>query len=122
MNLIQSDLEKEIASLDKLDTLFYLQRKLQERLGQKYLEFDNEHFNLMFIGAITELCEMLENSKWKPWKKSSINNIKEIQNELIDVWHFIINLSLACNLDTETLVKKFIEKNKENNRRQKNGY
>ena len=73
MNLIQSDLEKELALSDKLETLFYLQKKLQNKLGYSFIEFNNEYFNLMFIGAITELCEMLEKTKWKPWKKSSKN-------------------------------------------------
>jgi dimeric dUTPase (all-alpha-NTP-PPase superfamily) len=122
MKLIQSDLEKELALTDKLETLFYLQKQLQIRLGYNFIEFNNEYFNLMFIGAITELCEMIEKTKWKPWKKSSKNDIKEIQKELIDVWHFIINLSIACNLEPDTLIKKFIEKNKENNKRQDNGY
>lgn len=122
MNIKQIKLNNEINMSDKLEMMFYLQKQLQKKLGYDFLEFNNEYFNLMFIGAITELCEMLENTKWKPWKKSSINNIKEIQKELIDVWHFLINLTLACNLEPNELYYEFINKNQENKERQKYGY
>lgn len=122
MKLLQNNLDYEMNLSDKLDMMFYLQKQLQYKLGYNFLEFDNNYFNLMFIGCITELCEVIENTKWKSWKKSSINDIKKVQKELIDVWHFLINLSIACNLEPNELYCEFLKKNQENNERQKNGY
>lgn len=108
--------------IDKLDYLFKIQTKLQIKLGYNYNDFNNDYFNLMFIGAITELCEMLEKTKWKPWKKTTKNDIIEIQKELIDVWHFVINLSIHCGLTPDYLFNMYINKNNINKERQKNEY
>lgn len=107
---------------DKLDRMFWLQKQLQKRLGYDFTEFNNNYFNLMYIGCITELSEVIENTKWKPWKQSSSNNILEIKKELIDVFHFLINMCIACNLEPNELFYEFLNKNQENNRRQENGY
>ena len=125
MKLKQNNLKIYNAELnlsDKLEMMFYIQKQLQKKMNYTFTEFNNEYFNLMFIGCITELCEVIENSKWKPWKNSSINKIGEIQKELIDVWHFLINLTIASGLEPNELYYEFIRKNQENIKRQKNGY
>jgi dimeric dUTPase (all-alpha-NTP-PPase superfamily) len=109
-------------NMDKLDYIFKMQEDLQKRLGYNYKEFNNNYFNLMFIGAITELCEMLEKTKWKPWKKSANNDITEIQKEIIDAWHFLINLSIHAGMSSDYLFNMYINKNNINHERQKNGY
>lgn len=107
---------------DKLDMMFSMQYHLQKRLNYVFKDFDNHYFNLMYIGCITELSEVMENTKWKPWKKSSHNDIGKVKEELVDVLHFFINMCLACNFTSEELYHMYIEKNNENNRRQNNGY
>lgn len=108
--------------MDKLDFLFKKQKELQELIGYDNITFDNNYFNLMFIGCITELNECIECTKWKPWKKSSINNIPELQKEVIDLWHFVINLTLASGLNANDLFNMYIEKNKINIDKQVKGY
>lgn len=113
---------KQMQLYDKLEIMFDMQKKLQKQLGYNFIAFDNNYFNLMFIGCITELSEVIENTMWKPWKLSSRNNIIKTQEELIDVFHFLINMCIACNLSPEELFEKFIKKNNENMERNKHGY
>lgn len=116
------DLPIEFDFQDKLDRMFWLQKQLQKRLGYNFIEFNNNYFNLMYIGCITELSEVIEQTKWKPWKKSVNNNINEIKKELVDVFHFLINMCIAVNLEPSELFYEFLNKNQENNRRQDNEY
>lgn len=45
-----------------------------------------------------------------------------LQNEVVDRWHFLLQESIEVGLTPETLVAKYIEKNKENFNRQERGY
>jgi len=107
---------------DKLKLLFDKQIILQEKIGFNPIIYKQEYINLMAMGIITETCEALEQTKWKPWKTSAQINKKELQNEIIDIWHFLINLTLASGLNPETLFNKFMDKHKINIKRQENGY
>lgn len=106
----------------KLEEMFEMQKILQQRLGYQPMLFDQRYFELMYTGCITELCEMIELTPWKPWKKSMQLDNKHLQEEVIDLWHFVINITMCCGLGPCDLFKLFKEKNKKNNRRQDNGY
>jgi dimeric dUTPase (all-alpha-NTP-PPase superfamily) len=108
--------------MDKLDEMFEMQKTLQIRLGNQPMLFDQRNFELMYIGCITELCEMIENTAWKPWKKSAVTNEENLKQEIIDLWHFVINITMCSGVNPELLFKMFCEKNEINNRRQNNGY
>lgn len=108
--------------MDKLDQMFCLQKNLQLKIGYNPEKYNIEYFNLMFIGCITELCEAIEQTKWKPWKKSARTDLIKVRKELIDVWHFLINLSIASGLTPDKIFEEFCMKNKINNGRQNNGY
>jgi len=108
--------------MDKLDKMFQLQKLLQLKIGYQPEQYRMDYFKDMFIGCITELCEVIENTAWKPWKKSSKTDLIKTRKELIDVWHFLINLSISAGLTPETIFNEFIKKNEINNRRQDNGY
>jgi len=111
---------------DKLEELFKMQEKLQKRLGYDLQKISEKHsqkyFNLMFIAIIEECVEIIRETPWKPWKKSMTFNQVKLQEEVIDLWHFIINLSIASGLTPQKLYDKFVEKNTVNHKRQDNGY
>jgi len=112
---------------DRLNKLFFFQNYLQMKIGfditrmsasqrQRYIE-------KMFIGIITESCEAMEETEWKkPWKHSVKTNDENLKEEIVDAWHFLINLSLASGMDADELFKMFTEKNTTNKKRQKHGY
>lgn len=107
---------------DKLDKLFKMQFILQDRLGFSNPEDLQNYINLMVLGVLEELGECLHETKWKPWKKTATYNENNFQKEVIDLWHFVINLTIASGMDANKLFEKFSEKNKINHRRQENGY
>ncbi len=76
----------------------------------------------MTMAAIDELMEAIRETPWKPWKKQQTLNAENFKAEIIDLWHFVINLSLAAGFDAQSLHTNFIIKNKENHKRQDNDY
>lgn len=108
-----------------LQELFDIQTKFQKKVvvEQGYKETSwIEHVRLMFIGIITEACEALEETNWKPWKKVRLINEEKLKEEIIDLWHFVINLTLASDMNAKTVIEKFKEKNKVNIKRQEDKY
>lgn len=71
---------------------------------------------------------------WKAWKANNLEKratlIKdlspedqlEIKFELIDIWHFFLNMNVALGLDSQEIFELYFLKNKENFDRQNNGY
>ena len=106
--------------MDKLEKLFDKQYKLQKKLNYS---LNNKNARvIMILAAIDELTEALREIPWKPWKKHQKFNSKKFQEEIIDLWHFVINLSIAGNMNAEDVYNKFIYKNNINKKRIKNNY
>jgi len=100
--------------------MYNKQIELQKRLGTK---FDDVQFiKDMTLAAVDELMEAIRETPWKPWKKQQEFNRENFKEEMIDVWHFVINLSIAAGLSPRELYERFCRKNAENHSRQDNNY
>jgi len=107
---------------NKLQQMFEKQANFQTRLGNEAFLFHTPFIKDQILALNCELMEALQTTPWKNWKKQQPSNFKAFREELIDCWHFLINLSLSAGLDEESLFKAFMEKNKINNQRQDEGY
>ena len=56
------------------------------------------------------------------WKKPTEFNKLEAREELIDIWHFLIQTSLELELTPDDILKEYQRKNEINKQRQKDGY
>jgi len=102
----------------ELEKMFQMQRNLQKKIGFDLENPTQEYFNLMFMAIVTEASEALEETPWKPWKKTMTLNHFKLQEEVVDLWHFIINLTIAAGLTPTALFSLFSNKNKVNLGRQ----
>jgi len=118
---------------DMLQQLFERQQVLQKRYNVQFpfdsLKQRQEFINLNILACINELNESLQETAWKNpeyilggWKRGQVINIENFKNELIDVWHFVINLSLVSGMTAKELFNRFLFKNNENHGRQDRGY
>ena len=105
--------------MDYLDEIFKMQKKLEAAIGA---DFDQRFITLSFVGIITEACEALENTPWKPWKQSTAYNKIEFQKELIDLLHFVVNLLLVAGMEPEDVYRMYKDKHEKNMKRNKKGY
>ena len=104
-----------------LRDLFNLQRALQKKIDFTSMTL-TQYIRLMFIGIVTEACEALECVNWKPWKQAQDNSETKFKEEIVDIWHFLINLTLASGMDAEEVMDRFKNKNKVNVKRQEDKY
>lgn len=125
--------EKEQEKKDMLDFLFSKQNELykkqlensQNKMNNLYKikePFDGYRIFMLSAALIHEAIELQRETNWKWWKKEKVTERKKIQEEIIDMWHFLIQLSIEAGLDSRTLIELYMKKNKENLNRQIKGY
>ena len=110
------------------------QLELQERLGYNIDGMDTEdradYIKEFSIHLTQELHELLyEIPFFKKWKIYSNMTEEEIntswtaaKKEYIDMLHFMLNIGLALGFSAEEMHDMYMAKNKENHKRQDEGY
>ncbi|HEY6668841.1 MAG TPA: dUTPase [Candidatus Nitrosopolaris sp.] len=117
---------------DKLELLFRQQtqliqeiknthNKMQEIYGIKE-PFEGYRIFMLSSALMHEVIELQQETAWKWWKTSKELSMEKCQDEVIDVWHFLIQLSIELKMDADTIVSRYLKKNRENIRRQEEGY
>jgi dimeric dUTPase (all-alpha-NTP-PPase superfamily) len=112
---------------DRLAIMLNMQSELQERFyGQRMEDLTGEEriqkFKEMYIALVDELHEALGEMGWKAWATSKHFREPAVQGELIDAWHFFMNLLLLAHVDPEQLFQAYMAKNAKNKQRQIDGY
>jgi dimeric dUTPase (all-alpha-NTP-PPase superfamily) len=79
------------------------------------------------IALSCEASELLEWMPWKHWKtyqdaEMSLEDIIEARYEVVDMFHFLFNLSFCLGMTPEMVFDGFMRKQEENRDRQKRGY
>lgn len=111
---------------DKLHTLWDTQRRLQQQRFRDPARLNREEaieFIRWNVLALTdELHEALLEVGWKPWASTRHINREEYVGELVDAFHFLINLCLVVGAEAEEIFERYLTKNEKNHRRQVEGY
>jgi dimeric dUTPase (all-alpha-NTP-PPase superfamily) len=122
---------------DSFKKIFEIQCDLQEKIGiaPKARASNMQQKSLMLMEQIfcinTEFSELLDRLPWKHWKKYTQEQLKswineeqrkEMLFEYVDALHFFLNLAIILELQPEEIISAFLSKNKENFRRQDEGY
>jgi len=109
---------------DMLESIFEQQINLQIKCGHEVelLEGNQPYITVMTVALIDEAMEALRETPWKPWKKQQQFNKEKMQEELVDLLHFFVNLCLASGMDAKKLFEVYTYKNAINHQRQEDGY
>ncbi len=124
--------------MEKLEEMFEIQKRLQQRLGTwmkinsdaSNIEKNRQQFaNQIFLAMFEETVEIMRETAYKNpeyvefgWKKGQTLNREKILKEIVDLWHFMINICLVYDFSSEDFYNCYMEKNKENHIRQDNNY
>lgn len=113
---------------DRLDIMFEAQRQLQHKIigcdpgeleGIDRIQFIKD----MVLAIENEMqAEILPEIGWKPWATSRHVNEAACQGEMIDIFHFFMNLCMVFNVTPEMLFEKYLAKREINLLRQAHGY
>ena len=116
--------------MDRLGKMFDEQRQLQlsmPPLGREPGMITDPEERVQFIKDMTlaledELHEFLGEVGWKPWATSRHINEEAAKGELVDAFHFFMNLCMVVHMTPTELFDKYIEKRQRNAQRQLDGY
>ena len=102
---------------------------MQKKFGGMFIDFDKlkleekERWTKeMVLAMMDELSEVLGQINWKHWKNEQPVDEMEVKYELIDLWHFLMNLMLVWGMKPEDVFSMYIAKNRENYKRQESKY
>ena len=108
---------------DKLDSIFSLQKGLTEMMNlDRYPRDTEDKISALCTAIMHEAVELQRTTNWKWWKTPTEFNEEEAKEELIDIWHFVVQASLELNLKPEDILEEYQRKNEINRQRQKDGY
>ncbi len=118
-------------SFVNLDTMFYAQKKLIDKIKQDKPEFFKdpepwEGYRLFILASFLqhEAEELKMETKWKYWKAPENYKI-DLENRLVeiaDLWHVLIQISIEAGLSADDVMYHFNKKHDENMNRQTNRY
>lgn len=119
---------------DQLQIMLDTQKSLQEFLGYDFESMDMQDRTIFIkefsIHLNQEINEALyELPYFKPWKdyenmteEETIAALRRYKEELVDAFHFFMNMMVAIDFDAGEFFEMYMDKNKENIARQQRGY
>ncbi|WJQ12780.1 dUTPase [Geobacillus stearothermophilus] len=115
-------LEEE--DIEKLEVMFNMQQALDERIiAERNIDKTlDEWVVAITIAMESEIDEIRREVNWKWWKQEKQIDLDRLQEEVIDLWHFLLSLSRMVGLTPETIFERYMQKNAINHQRQESGY
>jgi len=71
---------------------------------------------------VHEAVELQRLTNWKWWKKPAAFDNSAAKEELIDIWHFVVQASIELGMSPADILAEYTKKNKVNRDRQTSGY
>ncbi|MFB5646533.1 MAG: dUTPase [Candidatus Nitrosomaritimum yanchengensis] len=108
---------------DRLEKIFQLQKGLSGMMNLDRYPKDSEgRVSALCTAIMHEAVELQRTTNWKWWKTPTPFNESDAREELIDIWHFVVQASLELNLTPDDIVEEYQRKNEINRERQRTGY
>jgi len=120
---------------DMLEIIFQKQKELHQTImtyspsissqySKKFLSLSKEErISALCTAIIHEAVELQRLTNWKWWKKEPTElDESESKEELIDIWHFVVDASIELGMTPKGILDEYLKKNQINKDRQKNGY
>lgn len=108
---------------DRLESIFRMQRGLTEMMDlSRYPDDKAGRVSALCTAMIHEAIELQATTNWKWWKRPTPFEEAEAREELIDIWHFLIQASIELDLSPDDILNEYRRKNEINRQRQKDGY
>ncbi|MFR5062423.1 MAG: dUTPase [Christensenellales bacterium] len=106
--------------MDKLDKIFEMQAALDGYIAEnRNLEFtDDEWVQKKCLAMISEISELLCEVNFKWWKNKKELDYKAIKEEMVDILHFLVGMSVNVGMTSDEMFEIYYSKNKENFDRQ----
>lgn len=109
--------------MDNLESIFSMQKDLASMMDlSRYPSTAEGRISALSTAIIHEAVELQRLTAWKWWKKPVEFDTRAAREELIDIWHFVVQASLELEMNPKDIVEEYVKKNKVNRDRQISGY
>jgi dimeric dUTPase (all-alpha-NTP-PPase superfamily) len=110
-------------SMDSLDTIFSIQKELASMMDlSRYPTSIEARVSALSTAIVHEAVELQRLTSWKWWKKPTPFDSEAAKEELIDIWHFVVQTSIELGMGPSDVLSEYKKKNKVNRDRQVSGY
>ena len=106
--------------MDMLEKIFALQKNLNDEITSKRnLNMSRNDWLIKWCLAVfSETNEVLNELNWKQWTNDKPLSMLNIQEEIVDLLHFIVSMALTSGMTANDLFDGYVAKNEENHDRQ----
>ncbi|HET7147004.1 MAG TPA: dUTPase [Candidatus Nitrosopolaris sp.] len=109
--------------MDALEIIFNLQKELaQITASRRYPRVKEERISLLATAMVHEAIELQRLTNWKWWKKPTKFDKARAREEVIDLWHFLVQASIELGMTPTQILDEYLKKNQINKERQEKGY
>jgi dimeric dUTPase (all-alpha-NTP-PPase superfamily) len=109
--------------MDSLETIFSVQKELASMIDlSRYPDSIDGRVSALSTAIVHEAIELQRLTSWKWWKKPTPFDTEAAKEELIDIWHFVVQASIELGMTPADVVKVYKKKNSVNQERQASGY
>lgn len=109
--------------MDTLEAIFSMQKELAFMMDlSRYPASAESRISALSTAIIHEAVELQRLTSWKWWKKSAPFDNGAAKEELIDIWHFVVQASIELGMSPADILEEYKKKNKVNRDRQTSGY
>ena len=109
--------------MDSLEEIFSMQRELASMMDlSRYPKSVEGKVSVLSTAIMHEAVELQRLTDWKWWKKPVNFDADSAKEELIDIWHFVVQASIELGMSPSDIVGEYAKKNKVNRERQNSGY
>jgi dimeric dUTPase (all-alpha-NTP-PPase superfamily) len=110
-------------AMDSLEAIFSMQRELASMMDlSRYPKTIGGKISALSTAIVHEAVELQRLTDWKWWKRPATFDNEAAKEELIDIWHFVVQASIELGMSPSEIVEEYVKKNKVNRDRQKSGY
>lgn len=108
---------------DSLESIFSMQKNLAATMDlSRYPVAAEDRISVLCTAIIHEAIELQRLTSWKWWKKPKAFDKDAAKEELIDIWHFMVQASIELGMSPTDIIEEYTKKNKVNRDRQISGY
>ena len=109
--------------MDIFETIFKLQKELATVIAsERYPRIKEERISALATAIVHEAVEVQNLTNWEWWKKSIEFDQVQAREELIDLWHFLIQMSIELGMTPNEILSEYQKKHQINKQRHENGY
>lgn len=108
---------------DRLEEIFELQEGLAGIMSPgRYPQDTDGRISALCTAIMHEAVELQRTTNWKWWKTPAKFDAEAAREELIDIWHFVIQATIEMGMTPDDVLQEYRRKNEINKKRQRDGY